>query len=87
MSCALADSLLDLPGRRGLREARGAVRCGSCARSYDLRGWLGLPLVGVLTGEAIAPHVVKWPFGVRIEVRRCARCAGTIARTVEPASA
>jgi hypothetical protein len=28
--------------------------------------------------------VVKWPRGLLIEVRRCARCARSIARTVEP---
>ncbi len=87
MGCALTGTWLESAGRRGPSgpgEADRAVRCGGCARSYGLRGWLGLPLVGVLTGDAIAAHVVKWPFGMVIEVRRCARCARSIARTVDP---
>jgi hypothetical protein len=57
-----------------------AVRCGGCSRAYDLHDWLALPLAGVLTGEAIAAHVLKWPRGVRIEIRACARCGKAIAR-------
>jgi hypothetical protein len=43
-----------------------------------------LPLVAVLAGEAIASHVIKWPLGVRIEIRRCLRCGRSMARTTEP---
>jgi len=71
-----------LPSGRG--HAQGteqAVRCGGCGRAYEPPAWLALPLVGTLAGDAIAAHVVKWPFGVRIEVRRCARCARSLART------
>jgi hypothetical protein len=57
------------------------VHCGGCASAYELRAWAALPVVDVLSDEAIAPHVVKWPHGVRIEVRRCARCGRPIART------
>jgi hypothetical protein len=85
MSCAAAaGSFLGPKGRGASSDAARAVRCGGCGRSYEVRTWLGLPLVGTLTGDAIAAHVVKWPHGVRIEVRRCARCARSIARTVEP---
>jgi hypothetical protein len=83
MACAV-DTPLNPSGRRGLREAHHPIRCGGCARSYELRGWRSLALVRVLTGDAIAAHVIKWPLGVRIEVRRCARCAQSIARMVEP---
>jgi hypothetical protein len=63
--------------------ARGA-RCGGCSTSYDGIGWRALPLVTTMTGEAIANHVVKWPPGVAIEIRRCSRCGRSIARkTVE----
>ncbi len=84
MGCALPDSLLE-PAAQGAREAERAVRCGGCGRSYGLGGWHALPIVSMLTIDAIAAHVVKWPRGVRIEVRRCARCARSIARTAEPA--
>jgi hypothetical protein len=83
MGCAL-HTPLNPSGSGGLREAPYPIRCGGCARSYELRGWRSLPLVRVLTGDTIAAHVIKWPFGVRIEVRRCARCAQSIARMVEP---
>jgi hypothetical protein len=86
MGCALTDSLFEpmAPGGPREAEAERAVRCGGCARAYGLRAWNALPVVGVLTGDAIAAHVVKWPRGVLIEVRRCTRCARSIARTVEP---
>jgi hypothetical protein len=92
MACGLTGPVLGssrpaVPPRSG-RPAEGAgglVHCGGCARSYDLPAWLDLPLVGLLSGEAIAAHVVKWPQGVRIEVRRCARCGRPIARTGPPA--
>jgi hypothetical protein len=70
--------------RPASRRASAAVQCGACSRSYELQAWLELPLAGVLNGEAIAAHVVKWPLGVRIEIRRCARCGRTIARTEGP---
>jgi hypothetical protein len=86
MCLFVTESPVPATGRSALRAAAGAerpVRCGGCGRAYELTGWLALTLVGTLTGDAIAAHVVKWPHGVRIEVRRCARCAGSIARTVE----
>jgi hypothetical protein len=84
MSCVATGSPLGPNRRGGLRDTARAVRCGGCGRSYEERTWLGLPLVQTLTGEAIAAHVIKWPHGVRIEIRRCARCARSIARTVDP---
>ena len=75
-----------MPPTRGRATPVGAraIRCGGCARSYEPAAWLALPVEGVLAGEAIAAHVVKWPPGVRIEIRRCARCRAAIARTVDP---
>jgi hypothetical protein len=81
------------PGDRGRepanetvrRHIHGGVRCGGCGTSYEHTAWLHLPIVGVLTSQAIAEHVVKWPSGARIEIRRCSRCARSIARTEGPA--
>jgi hypothetical protein len=75
-----------VPTARGRAMPVGAraIRCGGCARSYEPAAWLALPVEGVLAGEAIAAHVVKWPQGVRIEIRRCAHCGAAIARTVDP---
>ncbi len=85
MGCALRDSSLEPATRSGTREGERAVPCGGCGRSYGLAAWRALPIVSLLTIDAIAAHVVKWPRGVRIEVRRCTRCQRSIARTVEPA--
>jgi hypothetical protein len=72
--------------QRENRESERPVRCGGCGRSYGPGAWHSLPIVSKLTIDAIAPHVVKWPRGVLIEVRQCAQCARSIARTAEPAS-
>jgi len=90
---ALAESESAPPARRqrsGGETRRGAgggerpLRCGGCAASFEPHAWLALPLVAVLAGEAIASHVIKWPLGVRIEIRRCLRCGRSMARTTEP---
>jgi hypothetical protein len=81
MGCALTDSLLEPVARSETREAERAVRCGGCGRSYGPGAWRALPIVSLLTIDAISAHVVKWPHGVRIEVRRCTRCARSMART------
>jgi hypothetical protein len=60
---------------------QNAVKCGGCAASFGLQAWLALPLVATLAGDAITAHVVRWPDGVRIEIRRCKSCARPIART------
>src|SRR5450432_1330038 len=88
---ALAESESAPPARRqrsGGETRRGGgerpLRCGGCAASFEPHAWLALPLVAVLAGEAIASHVIKWPLGVRIEIRRCLRCGRSMARTTEP---
>jgi len=64
--------------------AEAPLCCGGCAASFAPAAWLALPLVAVLAGDAIATHVVKWPKGVRIAIRRCPRCGRSMARTIEP---
>ena len=91
MCFALVDSQ-GVPPRRtrsddGAGDGSGAeapLRCGGCAASFAPAAWLALPLVAVLTGDAIATHVVKWPKGVRIAIQRCPRCGRSMARTIEP---
>jgi hypothetical protein len=65
--------------RAGL-PAAGAVRCGGCSATFPAAEWRALPLVHVLTDEAIATHVRAWPKGDRIEIRRCSRCGRHVAR-------
>jgi hypothetical protein len=86
MCCALAHTPLGPLKQRENRDSERPIRCGGCGRAYGPGAWLSLPIVSMLTIDAIAPHVVKWPRGVLIEVRRCAQCARSIARTVEAAS-
>jgi len=78
------------PPRRQAVPAAGAgdrpVQCGGCSASFEPEAWGALALVAVLTGDAIATHVVKWPQGVRIEIRRCPRCGRSMARTSDPSS-
>jgi len=62
-----------------------AIQCGGCAASFEPEAWARLSVVAVLAGDAIATHVVKWPNGVRIEIRRCPRCGRSMARTSAPA--
>jgi hypothetical protein len=93
MVMPMATALLDSEGATPVRSRSGAgsapgtsgaeppVRCGGCATAFDSRAWLALPRIAVLTGDAIATHVVKWPAGVSIEIRRCPRCGRSLART------
>jgi hypothetical protein len=62
-----------------------AARCGACASRYAQHAWRALPLVETLTPQTIAPLVVRWPAGVTIEIRRCSRCGGSIARAARGA--
>ena len=82
---ALTESHCAAPRLRAASSHGGErpLRCGGCAASFEPPAWLALPIVTVLSGEAIATHVVKWPAGVRIEIRRCPRCGRAMARTTE----
>jgi hypothetical protein len=55
------------------------ARCAGCGRSFDEDAWRDLLLVGTLASGAIANHVVTWPSGVSIEIRRCS-CGASMAR-------
>jgi hypothetical protein len=80
----MGPAVLRRPGgspKSGTDQSPPRAACGGCATVYEPAAWLDLHVVSVLTGEAIAAHVVKWPGGVRIEVRRCSRCGRSIART------
>lgn len=55
-------------------------RCGRCGVRYGAETFVGLRAVRVLGPEEVAPHVVRWPDGVVVDVRACARCDAPIAR-------
>jgi hypothetical protein len=54
--------------------------CSGCAAIYPLAIWTSLSLVQSIDASEIATLVRDWPEGVAIEVRRCSRCGGSIAR-------
>src|SRR5438128_1113366 len=56
------------------------ARCGACASRFNAPAWRALPVVATLDPQSIAPLVLRWPAGASIEIRRCSRCGGSIAR-------
>jgi hypothetical protein len=54
--------------------------CAACAAIYPYAAWTSLSLVQSIEPAEIARLVRDWPVGVGIEVRRCARCGGSMAR-------
>jgi hypothetical protein len=56
------------------------ARCSACARTYGREAWLALPLDETLTSQTVSSHVLAWPEGAAIEVRRCNGCGRRIAR-------
>jgi hypothetical protein len=64
-----------------------ATTCGRCAARYGHAGWVALPLVRRLDSGQLSLVTSRWPTGVAVEVRRCACCGASIARTRPGASA
>jgi hypothetical protein len=54
--------------------------CAACAAIYPYAAWASLALVQRIDSAEIAQLVRDWPSDVSIDVRRCARCGGSIAR-------
>ena len=51
-----------------------------CGASYAAAAFEKLAAVRILAPADLAPLVVRWPVGVVVHVRACARCANPIAR-------
>jgi hypothetical protein len=56
------------------------IICGRCRLAYSSTEWLGLELVEVLDSRCVRQFLSDWPAGDSIEVRRCGRCGGEMAR-------
>jgi hypothetical protein len=54
--------------------------CAACSAIYPYADWISLSLVRRIDPVEIGHHVLDWPEGVAIDVRRCARCGAPIAR-------
>jgi hypothetical protein len=48
--------------------------------TYGSAEWLALELVEVLDSNCVCQVLSDWPSGLSIEVRRCRRCGGELAR-------
>jgi len=58
--------------------------CGQCLVTYYSSEWPDLELVEVLDSSCVRQLLSDWPPGISIEVRRCKRCGGEIARPANP---
>jgi ribosomal protein S27AE len=56
------------------------IACGRCRVTYGSPEWLALELVEVLDSNCVCQVLSDWPSGLSIEVRRCRRCGGELAR-------
>ncbi len=65
---------------------RARSRCGRCGADYEASVFADLVPVRTLARAELAEHVVHWPEGTVIDVRRCARCQTPIARLSRPLS-
>jgi len=55
--------------------------CGGCSARYDATAWSRLELCGTISGDEARTVVTSWPSGAVIELRRCATCRMTLARS------
>lgn len=64
----------------------GRCRCGRCGAHYEPAMFADLAPVQTLAGNDLTEQVVRWPDGVIVDVRACARCQTPIARLIRKAS-
>ena len=57
------------------------ARCGRCGRAYDDGEWRALDVLDRIEGRRLEAIVTAWPLERSVEVRRCAACGNSIART------
>jgi hypothetical protein len=56
------------------------IACGRCCLTYRSTELPALELVEVLDSNSVRQVLSDWPSGLSIEIRRCKRCGGEIAR-------
>jgi hypothetical protein len=59
-------------------------RCGRCGENYERTAFANLAPIRTLGGAELAAHVVRWPDGIVVDVRVCARCETPIACLTRP---
>ena len=63
-----------------------SAACSQCRHEYSGAAWAALPVVQTLTGRELGAYVSAWQEAHVIEVRACAVCGGTMARTTTRAA-
>jgi hypothetical protein len=66
--------------------ATRAIECSACGYAYSSRTWAALPVVRTLTSGDLHAYVSVWEDARVIEVRACARCGRSMARTTTRAA-
>ena len=51
----------------------------ACGARFDRKAWASLVVVACVEPEEVSRALINWPQNVWIEVRRCRRCARSIA--------
>ncbi len=65
--------------------ARG-IECSGCGRAYSPGAWSSLAVMRTLTSHDLHPYVSVWESARVIEVRACAHCGRSMARTTTRAA-
>jgi hypothetical protein len=61
-------------------------RCGRCGADYGSIAFADLVPVQTLAESDLTDYVVRWPDGIVVDVRKCARCQTPIARLTHRSS-
>ena len=62
-----------------------AFECGGCGHAYSSGAWSSLAVVRTLTSHELHAYLSSWEDARVIEVRACAQCGRTMARTTTAA--
>ena len=65
--------------------SRNVVRCARCGHESTAEEWRARPSVRTLTSAELVGHVKPWPADAVVEVRACAGCGGSMARSARAA--
>jgi hypothetical protein len=66
--------------------AEPSIECGACRRAYSFIAWSSLAVVRTLTSHELRAYVSTWEDARVIEVRACATCGRSMARTTTRAA-
>lgn len=70
---------------RARRGTADRCRCGRCGADYGAIAFGDLVPVRTLGESDLTDYVIRWPDGIVVDVRKCARCETPIARLLHRA--